>query len=179
MKRQLLWKHRYKHIYALTFSASSIFFSQIGINGTSIGIISPHRAHIELLKRVLNKHEADIVETIPIGCGIEVNNVEKFQGRHKDVIIYSCSKSDNPEQETHFPNDIITGFLSEKLQLINAVNRCKQKFIVLGDVESMQIYTPFEALFQNISPSCKVSLSDVSMGLDWKTLLNNLYLFLE
>lgn len=45
-----------------------------------IGIIAPYRAHVNLLKKIIIKD-------------IEINTVDQYQGRDKQIIIYSCAKS--------------------------------------------------------------------------------------
>lgn len=51
---------------------------QIELN--EIGIIAPYRAHVNLLKKIIIKD-------------IEINTVDQYQGRDKQIIIYSCAKS--------------------------------------------------------------------------------------
>lgn len=46
----------------------------------NIGIIAPFRAHVNLLKKVVAED-------------IEINTVDQYQGRDKEIIIYSCAKS--------------------------------------------------------------------------------------
>ena len=54
---------------------------QCGTSGETIGIIAPYRAQVALLRKTVT---CDIVE---------VNTVDQYQGRDKDVIIFSCTKS--------------------------------------------------------------------------------------
>lgn len=49
-------------------------------NLENIGVIAPFRAHVNLLKKVVAED-------------IEINTVDQYQGRDKDIIIYSCAKS--------------------------------------------------------------------------------------
>lgn len=46
----------------------------------NIGIIAPYRAHVNLLKNIIQN-------------GIEINTVDQYQGRDKEIILYSCAKS--------------------------------------------------------------------------------------
>lgn len=73
-----------------------------------IGIISPYRSQAELLKSEINDPE------------IEIATVHKFQGREKDVIIFSTT------------DDIVSEF-SDNQNLLNvAVSRAKKKLIVVA-----------------------------------------------
>lgn len=49
-------------------------------NLENIGVIAPFRAHVNLLKKVVAED-------------IEINTVDQYQGRDKEIIIYSCAKS--------------------------------------------------------------------------------------
>lgn len=49
----------------------------------SIGVIAPYRAQVALLKNEMSIVNPDI----------EVNTVDQYQGRAKEVIIYSCTKN--------------------------------------------------------------------------------------
>lgn len=57
-----------------------LFYLQLGIDAQTIGVISPYRAQVHLLRKLLSND-------------IEVNTVDQYQGRDKSIIIYSCSKS--------------------------------------------------------------------------------------
>ena len=51
----------------------------------NIGVIAPYRAHVNLLKKIVTQD-------------IEINTVDQYQGRDKEIIIYSCAKSlNNPD----------------------------------------------------------------------------------
>lgn len=62
---------------------------QCGIEGTSIGVIAPFRAQVDLLRNYLsmlkqlygNKGEAGISKNLDI----EINTVDQYQGKDKDV----------------------------------------------------------------------------------------------
>lgn len=151
---------------------------QAGVKGTSIGIISPYRAQVELLKQLFIKYESSISEIIPHGCGIEVNTVDQYQGRDKDIIIYSCTKCDNPSKLQLIEKKNIE-ILEDQRRLTVAITRSKHKLIMIGDVESLQIYTPFQGLFQSLTGMCKIKLSDGTLGFTWNTLLSNLALLLK
>ena len=55
---------------------------------TAIGIISPYKAQIKELRKALDT-------TLPgdMSQQIEVNTVDGFQGREKDVILFSCVRT--------------------------------------------------------------------------------------
>lgn len=59
-------------------------FIQGGITDSQIGIIAPYRAQVLLLRNA--QKDADF-------C-VEVNTVDQYQGRDKNIILYSCTQSD-------------------------------------------------------------------------------------
>lgn len=76
----------YKTILVFFFTTANILichFYQGGILGSSIGVIAPFRAQVTLLKNTI----------YPVDPDIEVNTVDQYQGRDKEVIIYSCTKN--------------------------------------------------------------------------------------
>ncbi|XP_050432477.1 DNA replication ATP-dependent helicase/nuclease DNA2 isoform X2 [Adelges cooleyi] len=108
-----------------------------GILGSSIGVIAPFRAQVTLLKNTI----------YPVDPDIEVNTVDQYQGRDKEVIIYSCTKNT-------FSKDV--GILSDKRRITVAITRAKHKLILVGNVATMKCYDTFNSLFSHISNVIKL-----------------------
>ena len=98
-----------------------------GANPESIGIIAPYRSQAE--------HIADILGN----NGIEISTVDSFQGREKDCILISLTRS-NPDQKI--------GFLSEERRLNVAMTRAKFKLIIMGDSATITNYPIFKAMLE-------------------------------
>lgn len=64
--------------------------------------------------------------------------------------------------------------LEDCRRLTVAITRSKRKLIIIGDVASLENYTPFNKLFSSLSGMAKLNLNDGEKGFNWNTILNNL-----
>ncbi|XP_058462703.1 DNA replication ATP-dependent helicase/nuclease DNA2 isoform X2 [Malaya genurostris] len=149
-----------------------------GLEGSSIGVIAPYRAQVELLRyylQLLRKLYENENETLSRNLDIEVNTVDQYQGKDKDVILYSCTRSSNPDMPNQ--TDTTTSdyeILQDNRRLTVAITRAKKKLIIIGDAQSLEAYAPFKNLFQSISPAGKITLQDRSFGFEWSGVFNTL-----
>jgi superfamily I DNA and/or RNA helicase len=90
----------------------------------TVGIISPYKEQIELLKEKLA--EQDLTNK-PIGH-ISVKTIDGFQGEERDVIYISLVRS-NPNSEI--------GFLSDIRRMNVALTRAKKKLVVIMDTSTV------------------------------------------
>lgn len=82
-----------------------------GLSPEHIAVISPYSAQVKLLREKI-RHE------------IEIDSVDGFQGREKEVVIVSLVRS-NGEGDV--------GFLADTRRMNVALTRAKRKLIVIGD----------------------------------------------
>ncbi|MGI9473142.1 MAG: AAA domain-containing protein [Rubripirellula sp.] len=85
---------------------------EAGVSPEEIGVIAPYAAQVRLLRGRL-----DVI-------GLEIDTVDGFQGREKEVIIVTMVRS-NDRQEI--------GFLADTRRTNVALTRAKRKLIVIGD----------------------------------------------
>ncbi|CCF57379.1 hypothetical protein KAFR_0C03880 [Kazachstania africana CBS 2517] len=85
----------------------------------AIGIISPYSAQVALLKKTIS----DKYPTI------EISTVDGFQGREKEVIIFSLVRSNEKFE---------VGFLKDERRLNVAMTRPKKQLCVIGNIETLQ-----------------------------------------
>jgi predicted DNA helicase len=83
-----------------------------GIDVSEIALISPYKAQVDLVKKLLKGEE------------IEVNTIDGFQGREKEVVILSLVRSNLKGN---------TGFLKDIRRLNVSVTRAKRRLIIIGD----------------------------------------------
>jgi hypothetical protein len=82
-------------------------------------VIAPFRAQVALLRKMIAN---------TTGKDVEVNTVDQYQGRDKDIIIFSCTKTDNapkkslPANYKVYPSflKVYEGGLNLKVQLESA-----------------------------------------------------------
>ncbi len=92
-----------------------------------IGVITPYAAQVKLLKELFAEK----------GLKVEINSVDGFQGREKEVIIISFVRS-NEEGEV--------GFLQDLRRLNVAITRPRRKLICIGNsntLKSQPVYKRF------------------------------------
>ncbi|KAL6261113.1 hypothetical protein P5V15_008642 [Pogonomyrmex californicus] len=128
---------------------------EAGVCARNIGIIAPYNAHINFLKKIIDKE-------------IEVNTVDQYQGRDKDVILYSCIKSVKDETKEEF------GILNDQRRLTVAITRARHKLIVIADKVTLTRYAPFKNLFDVIDEKNVINLRDGEEDFSWKSLIHRI-----
>jgi DNA replication ATP-dependent helicase Dna2 len=87
------------------------FISDNGISPESIGVVSPFRAQVVLLRQILD------------GTGVAVDTVERFQGGERDIMILSFVRSRG------------TGFVFDDRRLNVAITRARRKLVLVAHPE--------------------------------------------
>ena len=97
----------------------------------SIGVISPYRHQVTLLKELI------LQSGVLTGFlqAINVNTIDSFQGQERDVIYISLARS-NP--------DNTIGFLSEIRRMNVAMSRARMKLVVIGDSATVAQFPFYE-----------------------------------
>lgn len=95
----------------------------------SVGVISPYSRQVYQLKERL--------KTMPreIGEAVEVNTVDGFQGREKDVIIFSCVRSYASDDPQHKNKSI--GFLDDPRRMNVSLSRARLSLVVIGNIAKL------------------------------------------
>lgn len=102
-----------------------------------VGIISPYRAQVQLLRRLLLKREF----FKPFRRMISVNTVDGFQGQERDVIVISLVRSNDDGQ---------IGFLRDLRRMNVAITRARMKVIILGDRKTLTRHPFYRQLWKYI-----------------------------
>ncbi|XP_077750898.1 DNA replication ATP-dependent helicase/nuclease DNA2 isoform X2 [Canis aureus] len=109
-------------------------FIKAGCKPSDIGIIAPYRQQLKIINDLLFHSSIRMVE---------VNTVDKYQGRDKSIILVSFVRSnkDGPIGE----------LLKDWRRLNVAITRAKHKLILLGCVPSLNRYPPLGKLLHHLN----------------------------
>jgi superfamily I DNA and/or RNA helicase len=91
---------------------------QLGSN--TIGVISPYSAQISEIKTHLQNKK--------YFSSLEIQTVDGFQGREKDIIVFSAVRS-NPEH--------VFGFLNDKRRINVSLSRAKHCLVIIGNAKML------------------------------------------
>ena len=124
----------------LTMHVLQQYFERIGKQRLlderiDVGIISPYRAQVQYLRRLLTKREY----FKPFRRQISINTVDGFQGQERDVIVISLVRSNDEGQ---------IGFLRDLRRMNVAITRARMKVIILGNRQTMTRHPFYRQLWQ-------------------------------
>lgn len=127
----------------LTLNALEEYFKKIGRERImeermDVGIISPYRAQVQYLRRMI-KH-SDFFK--PYRGLITVNTVDGFQGQERDIIVISLVRSNADGQ---------IGFLSDLRRMNVAITRARMKLMILGDAQTMTRHPFYKKLYDYVT----------------------------
>lgn len=106
---------------------------ETGISPKDIGIITPYKDQEDFLKKLIKN--------------VEIQTVDGFQGREKEVIIISLVRSNEK-------GDI--GFLEDLRRLNVAITRPKRKLIIIGDKKTIENHPIYKMLISYIKQKGKL-----------------------
>ena len=126
----------------LTLDTLQQYFERIGKQRLldehiDVGVISPYRAQVQYLRRLLMKRDY----FKPFRRQISINTVDGFQGQERDIIVISMVRANDEGQ---------IGFLRDLRRMNVAITRARMKLIVLGDVPTLTRHPFYRQLWQYI-----------------------------
>ena len=113
-----------------------LLFKNADLNGRDIGVIAPYVAQIRLLEKTL-KQDPEWTDHFIRALGeqrareildIEVKTVDGFEGREKEVIIFSTVRNNRFGE---------IGFLADRRRMNVALTRAKRGLFVLGSIRTL------------------------------------------
>jgi len=97
-----------------------------------LGILTPYRAQMRLLQQALDQSGL-ILPGQQMPCTIEIDTVDAFQGREKDVIIFSAVRTAQHRSGI--------GFVGDVRRLNVALTRAKVSLVVLGHAAALRAHS--------------------------------------
>ncbi|KAG8226891.1 hypothetical protein J437_LFUL005650 [Ladona fulva] len=128
-----------------------------GVLPSKIGVMAPYKDQVNFLKRVIHTESEDST--------IEINTVDQFQGREKEIVLYSFTRSGNPSENNSKTKEL--QLLSNKQRLTVAFTRAKVKLICMGHMDILKSYSILNNFISFISEKNKISLHDEDAGFSW------------
>ena len=143
----------------LTLLTLAEYFTKIGkqrVLGDSIdvGIISPYRAQVQYLKKLIKKYEF----FKPYRRLISVNTVDGFQGQERDVILISLVRSNDEGQ---------IGFLKDLRRMNVAMTRARMKLIILGNKDTMTQHPFYKKLWEYVEAINHYDAAPQKVDTEW------------
>jgi regulator of nonsense transcripts 1 len=100
-------------------------FYQRELEVTEVGVVTPYLAQVRILKRMLKN-------IVPEGQDpelLEVASVDNFQGREKDLIVFSAVRSNRTG---------VVGFLADWRRLNVMLTRARRGIIIIGNARTLK-----------------------------------------
>uniref|UniRef100_A0A8C7ML87 DNA replication ATP-dependent helicase/nuclease DNA2 n=1 Tax=Oncorhynchus kisutch TaxID=8019 RepID=A0A8C7ML87_ONCKI len=119
-----------------------------GCRASDIGVIAPYRQQLKVISCLLAG---------PAFSTVEVNTVDKYQGRDKSVIIVSFVRS--------HPEGNLGELLKDWRRLNVAITRAKHKLLMVGSAPTLRRYAPLEKLLNHLTQESMISFTLPSMAL--------------
>ncbi|XP_070820257.1 DNA replication ATP-dependent helicase/nuclease DNA2 [Chaetodon trifascialis] len=105
-----------------------------GCKPSDIGVIAPYRQQLKIVSAQLRSS---------VFTGVEVNTVDRYQGRDKSVIVLSFVRS-TAEEGT------LGELLKDWRRLNVAITRAKHKLLMVGSATTLRRYAPVEKLLNHL-----------------------------
>ncbi|XP_061735969.1 DNA replication ATP-dependent helicase/nuclease DNA2 [Nerophis ophidion] len=105
-----------------------------GCKASDVGIIAPYRQQLKTISSLLQSSAFS---------SVEVNTVDKYQGRDKSVIVLSFVRSTTDEEH-------LGELLKDWRRLNVAITRAKHKLLMVGSASTLRRYAPVEKLLNRL-----------------------------
>nr|CAN84171.1 hypothetical protein VITISV_028526 [Vitis vinifera] len=118
-----------------------------GIEGEDIGIITPYNSQANLIRHTVST------------TSVEINTIDKYQGRDKDCILVSFVRS------SENPRNCTSSLLGDWHRINVALTRAKRKLIMVGSFRTLSKVPLLRLLIEKVeeqSGRLNVSLKDIN-----------------
>lgn len=120
------------------YAGNKIGHRRIVDENIDFGIISPYRAQVQYLRKVIYSSP----ELKGIRRAVTINTIDSFQGQERDVIIISLVRANDNGQ---------IGFLSDLRRMNVAMTRARMKLIIIGSAMTLCRHKFYRELYHRCS----------------------------
>ncbi|KAF3686321.1 DNA replication ATP-dependent helicase/nuclease DNA2 [Channa argus] len=117
-----------------------------GCKPSDIGVIAPYRQQLKTISTLLQSSAF---------TGVEVNTVDRYQGRDKSLIVVSFVRSTAEEGN-------LGELLKDWRRLNVAITRAKHKLLMVGSATTLRRYAPVEKLLHHLQHENMISFTNTS-----------------
>lgn len=121
----------------------------------TVAIITPYKAQMHRLADVISKKALFTTET---RRSIEINTVDGFQGKEKDVVIFSCVRAGMPTMSHRHANNGgkegpkgTIGFVADERRMNVALTRARKALVIVGSREKLQSDSLWSSLLESLA----------------------------
>lgn len=141
-------------------------------NNLTVAVITPYKAQVRRLTEVLRSHSlaksrSSRSEATGDGDGedegtdaVEINTVDGFQGREKDVVIFSCVRAGGGGRDRKLQqyssagsgaaSHHSIGFVSDERRMNVALTRARKALIIVGSRRKLEQDSLWDSLLQSL-----------------------------
>lgn len=132
-------------VHSLRDYVEMIGIERIADENIDFGIISPYRAQVRMIRRLLKMQHF----YRRLRQQISVNTVDGFQGQERDVIVISMVRDNDQGQ---------IGFLGDLRRMNVAMTRARMKLIVIGNSETLSHHRFYNALYEHFKEKGQINV---------------------
>jgi len=118
----------------------------------NVGIVTPYSGQVQEFKRHLSKHRNELLRSV------FVDTVESFQGQEKDIIIFSCVRSQRAAADDIKKANL--GFLVDTRRLNVALTRAKLCCVIVGNSQTLRSHKIWKQLINDAHNRGRIHLVD-------------------
>ena len=116
------------------------------LEAEDIGVVTPYRGQVELVQKLLSSEEEF--------AGLEVNSVDGYQGREKEVILFSCVRANE---------DGRVGFLADWRRLNVGLTRSRRGLVIFGHLATLRNDPVWAAWLDHMAGAGALTVTDAPL----------------
>jgi len=94
----------------------------------TVGVITPYTGQVELIRQLMIKESEKEGTSTSLLDGIDVKSVDGYQGRERDIVVFSAVRSNRRHQ---------LGFLTDWRRMNVALTRARMAMVIVGDLDTL------------------------------------------